>query len=46
MWAAPLIRHGLGQYKRDEKSPLEMDLMYRIKAGLDPLVIMNPAQAL
>ena len=40
--------HGLGQYKRDEilryKSPLEMDLMRRIKAALDPQGIMNPGK--
>ena len=42
--------HGLGQYKRDEilryKSPLEMDLMRRIKAALDPQGIMNPGKVL
>ena len=42
--------HGLGQYKREEilryKSPLEMDLMRRIKAALDPLGIMNPGKVL
>jgi D-lactate dehydrogenase (cytochrome) len=40
--------HGLGQYKRDEilryKSPLEMELMRRIKAALDPQGIMNPGK--
>jgi FAD/FMN-containing dehydrogenase len=45
-----LIKHGLGQYKRDEilryKSPLEMELMCRIKAELDPQGIMNPGNAL
>ena len=42
--------HGLGQYKREEilryKSPLEMDLMRRIKAAFDPLGIMNPGKVL
>jgi FAD/FMN-containing dehydrogenase len=42
--------HGLGQYKRGEilryKSPLEMDLMRRIKAALDPQGIMNPGKVL
>ena len=42
--------HGLGQYKRDEilryKAPLEMDLMRRIKAALDPQGIMNPGKVL
>jgi D-lactate dehydrogenase (cytochrome) len=42
--------HGLGQYKRAEilryKSPLEMELMRRIKAALDPQGIMNPGKVL
>ncbi len=42
--------HGLGQYKRDEilryKSPLEMELMRKIKAALDPQGIMNPGKVL
>jgi len=42
--------HGLGQYKRDAilryKSPLEMELMRRIKTALDPLGIMNPGKVL
>jgi FAD/FMN-containing dehydrogenase len=42
--------HGLGQYKRDAilryKSPLEMELMRRIKAALDPQGIMNPGKVL
>jgi FAD/FMN-containing dehydrogenase len=42
--------HGLGQYKRGEilryKSPLEMELMRRIKAALDPQGIMNPGKVL
>jgi FAD/FMN-containing dehydrogenase len=40
--------HGLGQLKRDEilryKSPLEMDMMRRVKAALDPQGIMNPGK--
>jgi D-lactate dehydrogenase (cytochrome) len=42
--------HGLGQAKRDEihryKSPLEMELMRKIKAALDPHGIMNPGKVL
>jgi FAD/FMN-containing dehydrogenase len=42
--------HGLGQYKREEilryKAPLEMELMRRIKAALDPQGIMNPGKVL
>jgi FAD/FMN-containing dehydrogenase len=42
--------HGLGQYKRDEilryKSPVEMELMRKIKHTLDPLGIMNPGKVL
>ena len=42
--------HGLGQYKRGEilryKSPLEMELMRRIKTALDPQGIMNPGKVL
>jgi len=42
--------HGLGQLKRAEialyKSPLELELMRRIKATLDPLDIMNPGKVL
>ena len=42
--------HGIGQLKRDEivryKSPVEMDLMRRVKAALDPLGIMNPGKVL
>ena len=42
--------HGLGQYKRGEilryKSPLEMDLMRRIKAAFDPQGIMNPGKVI
>ena len=42
--------HGLGQSKREEihryKSPLELDLMRRIKSALDPHGIMNPGKVL
>lgn len=42
--------HGLGQLKREEirryKSTVEMDLMARIKAALDPDGIMNPGKLL
>jgi len=42
--------HGLGVYKREEilryKSPLEMELMRRIKRALDPLGIMNPGKVI
>jgi len=40
--------HGIGRLKREEitryKSALEMDLMRRIKAALDPQGIMNPGK--
>jgi FAD/FMN-containing dehydrogenase len=40
--------HGIGQLKRDElshiRSPIEMDLMYRIKQAFDPAGIMNPGK--
>ena len=40
--------HGLGQLKREEithfKSGVEMDLMRKVKAALDPLGIMNPGK--
>lgn len=40
--------HGLGRLKHDEilryKSALEMDLMRRVKAALDPNGIMNPGK--
>ncbi len=40
--------HGLGQLKRDEihhyKSALELELMQRIKATLDPAGLMNPSK--
>jgi len=42
--------HGLGQLKREEilryKSPLELDLMRKIKRALDPDGIMNPGKVL
>jgi FAD/FMN-containing dehydrogenase len=38
--------HGIGRFKRDEmrlvKSPVELDMMLRIKAALDPNGSMNP----
>ena len=40
--------HGIGRLKRDElvrvKSPVEIDLMRRIKAALDPKGILNPGK--
>ena len=42
--------HGLGQLKRDSaadaKSPIELDLMRRMKAALDPDGILNPGKIL
>jgi len=42
--------HGLGQLKRDEiqryKSPLELELMRKLKRALDPHGIMNPGKVL
>jgi len=42
--------HGLGQLRRDEirryKSPLELELMRRIKDSLDPAGLMNPGKVL
>ena len=42
--------HGLGQLKRDEithfKSGVEMDLMRKVKAALDPDGIMNPGKVI
>ncbi|MCP5432358.1 MAG: FAD-binding oxidoreductase [Alphaproteobacteria bacterium] len=42
--------HGLGVMKRDEiaryKDPLELELMRRLKAALDPKGIMNPGKLL
>ena len=40
--------HGLGQLKREEirryKSPLELDMMHRIRQALDPAGLMNPGK--
>jgi FAD/FMN-containing dehydrogenase len=42
--------HGLGVLRRDEasryKSPLELDLMHRVKAALDPRGLLNPGKLL
>jgi FAD/FMN-containing dehydrogenase len=42
--------HGLGQSKREEirryKSPIELELMRKIKSALDPHGIMNPGKVL
>jgi FAD/FMN-containing dehydrogenase len=42
--------HGIGQLKRDElaryKSAVELDVMRRIKAALDPERLMNPGKVL
>jgi FAD/FMN-containing dehydrogenase len=42
--------HGVGQLKRDVlpryKDPVEMALMHRVKAALDPLGVMNPGKVL
>jgi FAD/FMN-containing dehydrogenase len=42
--------HGIGQLKRGElrryKSPLELELMERLKQALDPAGIMNPGKVL
>jgi len=42
--------HGLGQLKREEiqryKSPLELELMRKLKRALDPYGIMNPGKVL
>jgi len=38
--------HGIGRFKRDEmrqvKSPVELDMMQRVKAALDPHRLLNP----
>jgi len=40
--------HGVGQLRRDEilryKPPIEINLMRKVKAALDPLGIMNPGK--
>ena len=42
--------HGIGQLKRDElaeiRSPIEIELMQRIKHAFDPAGIMNPDKVL
>jgi len=42
--------HGIGQLKRDElahyKSPLELELMRKIKSALDPAGLLNPGKVL
>ena len=42
--------HGIGQLKREElrhyKSPLEIELMQRIKGALDPAGILNPGKVI
>jgi FAD/FMN-containing dehydrogenase len=42
--------HGIGQLKRDEltryKSAVELDLMRRLKAALDPANLLNPGKVL
>ncbi|MEO6293937.1 MAG: FAD-linked oxidase C-terminal domain-containing protein, partial [Burkholderiaceae bacterium] len=42
--------HGMGVLRRDEsaryKSPLELKLMKRVKAALDPKGLMNPSKLL
>ncbi len=42
--------HGIGRLKRDElkhyKSPLELELMRRVKQALDPAGIMNPGKVI
>jgi FAD/FMN-containing dehydrogenase len=42
--------HGIGQLKREllkrVKSPLEIDLMRRLKAAFDPNGILNPRKVL
>lgn len=50
MQGAISAEHGIGRLKREElayyKSPLELDLMKRIKASLDPRGLMNPGKIL
>ena len=40
--------HGIGRIRRDElpryKDPVELALMKKVKAALDPLGIMNPGK--
>jgi FAD/FMN-containing dehydrogenase len=42
--------HGIGQTRRSElarlKSPVELELMRRIKTALDPKGILNPGKML
>jgi FAD/FMN-containing dehydrogenase len=42
--------HGIGQLKRDElaavRTPIEMDLMRRVKHAFDPAGIMNPGKVI
>ncbi|MFK4135563.1 FAD-binding oxidoreductase [Pseudomonas luteola] len=42
--------HGAGQLRRDElkhyKSPIELELMLRIKQAIDPNQLMNPGKLL
>ena len=42
--------HGIGQLKRDEvaryKSPLEIELMHRLKSALDPEGMLNPGKVI
>ncbi len=42
--------HGIGRFKRDEmrlvKSPVELDMMLRVKAALDPEGLLNPGALL